>query len=158
MTAAAHILPLLLAVLPWEVEAGAWAVYHGADPLTAIAVANTETGNLCRPIGSMCPDRITDVSLGNYGIMQINCPTWRDYLTRDCNDFLYRHRNLFWGTYILARFQAKYRPQHGDGCRLHGKAHHWTCHYNAGHTCHERSVRYGRRVLEKLRRMATSGK
>jgi len=148
-----HLLTFIATTIPWECEAAGWAVYMGVSPTTVIAVFNSETADLCRPVGSMCDKRINSISHGNYGISQLNCPTWKGVLTDDCKDFLDMHDNLAWGVNVLARFQHRYKPRRGDGCRVHNRAHHWTCHWNGGGVCDENNVAFGARVLKKIRRM-----
>lgn len=149
-----HLFAFIATTIPWECEAAGWAVYMEVSPTTVIAVFNSETADLCRPVGSMCDKRINSISHGNYGISQLNCPTWKGVLTDDCNDFLDMHDNLAWGVNVLFRFQHRYKPRRGDGCRCGQKPdHHWAAHYNSGIRVKASSIRYGARVLKKIRRM-----
>lgn len=165
-----HLPPILVLVLVQWVgadparEIGAWAALYGVPVVVALAVAETETGN----VPEARRDRV--VSRGNVGRYQINaiawCPVLFPDLTRaECVRRLQdRHTNIPAGVAILARFQARFSPgqtlasAHRCTC---GRSHlgGWTGHYNGGTLVNAgtRPERYGIKVLSKVRRMTAGG-
>lgn len=120
--------------------------FKGVNPHLALAVAQTETGNLSEADGTR--DRI--VSLGNYGRFQVNCKTWRDPLELDsCDRLLERHTNIRAGLTILSYVSASRRARPAG-------PHRWVAHYNEGTVVQEggRGERYARRVEYHMRRWA----
>lgn len=119
-------------------------VYKGVNPHLALAVAQTETGNVPEADGR----RDAVVSLGNYGRFQVNCTTWQRPLGLDsCDRLKDRHVNIRAGLTILSHVAANHRA------RLSGP-HRWVAHYNEGVVVQKggRGERYARRVQFHMRR------
>jgi len=160
MVVMTHIIVVAAVVAPWEAEASLWAVLAGIDPVVAVAVANTETGDLpelgepsSRKWGQGV-HRDNVVVAGNYGRFQVNCSVWLDDLgLNECTDLLDRGVNIRSGVHILSKFQARFKPRRGKkGCKCGGR-HHWTAHYNEGTQVEPggSGEDYGRRVAQKIR-------
>lgn len=155
MSAATLLVALLVNGFSPSPEAEIWAtsLVKGVNPNVALAVHDTETGDI--PEVDDQRDRI--VSKGNYGRFQVNCTSWKKKLgLRRCRDMLDRHRNIQIGLYVLARFQARFAREDGHGCKCRRRVkHHWTAHYNEGLVVAPggRGERYGRKVVSKIRSM-----
>lgn len=136
-----------------EVEIWATALLHGVDPTVALAIHDTESGDV--PESGGLREKV--VSKGNYGRFQVNCTSWKKKLgLRRCRELLDRHRNIHAGLYVLARFQGKFAHSDGHRCTCRRRVkHHWSAHYNEGIIVAPggRGERYGRKVASKIQRM-----
>lgn len=144
-------------------EIAAWAVLRGTPVAVALAVHETETGNVSPA------RRDVVVSSGNIGRMQVNASTWCPVLGLSraaCVRALQqRGVNTQVGTAVLSRVQRKYAPGPGladvAACRC-GRPHAggWVAHYNGGTVVSpgSRGERYGVKVLGKVRRMTAGGR
>lgn len=155
MNTAAMLVALVLKGFTPSPEAEIWAssLVKGVDPTVALAVHDTESGDI--PEVDDQRDRI--VYKGNYGRFQVNCTSWKKKLgLRRCREMLDRHRNIQIGLYVLARFQARFAREDGHGCKCRRRVkHHWTAHYNEGLVVAPggRGERYGRKVASKIQSM-----
>jgi len=121
-------------------------LYAGVNPHVALAVAQTETGDLSEEDG----ERDQVVSLGNYGRFQVNCGTWKRPLALDsCARLQERHTNIWAGLTILSHVSANHHARPAG-------PHRWVAHYNEGVVLAEggRGTRYARRVAFHMRRWA----
>lgn len=76
---------------------------------------------------------------GDYGLLQVNCATWKRKLPiRSCSDLLDRRRNLVSGAWILSRCQKRWG---------HLPNHAWIGAYNAGSPHGPRAIAYRDRVI-----------
>ena len=120
------------------------AVYKGINPHVALAVAQTETGDLPEDGGRR--DRV--IAQGNHGRFQVNCTTWQRPLGLDsCDPLLDRHTNIWAGLTILSHVAANHRARPAG-------PHRWVAHYNEGVVVQKggRGERYARRVGFHVRR------
>lgn len=138
-----YAMTMLLTLVPPEAEIAAWSMLRGVDYRVALAVHQTETGNV--------RDRDGVVSRsGDYGRMQINCSTWRRLTgNRDCEALHNRHVNILAGVTLLARWQARCKRRSRVCRRPTGTA--WVCHYNGGFRCGPMATTYAAKVERRLR-------
>lgn len=135
-----------------EREIAAWSVLRGVPVAVALAVAETETGNV------PAHRRDSVVSRGNIGRFQVNATFWCPVLSMPraaCVRMLQdRHVNISVGIAILSRMQAKYGHADLTRCACGGR-HAWVGHYNAGTLVQagSRGERYALKVWRKVERM-----
>lgn len=144
-----HLVALLLAWMPTEVEAVGWHILLRApfDADVTLAVLDSESGNLHGVA------RDTVVSNGNVGPLQVNMPTHcrrLGYKTRDeCLPALQnRHRNLAVGVGILIAYHAKYGTGPGVIGDRAGRHRSWVWFWNAS----EQAYIFESKVIRKVER------
>ena len=150
------ILTAILAIIPPPVEITAWAILRGVTPVEALAIHDTESGDVPEPTTGDTwrgYNRDNVVSSGNIGRFQVNRPTWRRLTGQtSCEPLYNRHVNILAGVTIAARWRARCGgPSPHRLCRRPNGVH-WTCHYNEGYHCTGHGVRYAGKVAQKIER------
>lgn len=144
MTTAAHIFPVLLAFLPWEVEAFAWGVVYGVSDVT-LAVVKVETGD----IPEDRRDRIDrGRGVGRYQVVY----RWHKDKAPSREALKDRHLNIRVGNRILADWEDICGGRRPPRQCVRPRKTHWTCHYNGGLECGDRAIRYAAKVEMNMRR------
>jgi hypothetical protein len=129
-----------------RVEIVAWSLYYGVNPNLALAVQDTETGDLTEADGT----RDRALWKGNFGRFQVNCTTWRaTFGIRACSELFDVHANIRAGVAVLAYVRTHYAW--GERyCRC-GGAHHWVAHYCGGTRVDEAAQKYARSAVRRMR-------
>jgi len=130
--------------LPVQYQIDVWSRVWGIDARIARAVIHVESRGNPRAVSRT----------GDYGLFQVNCVTWRRAANvRSCAELLSPARNIMLGTWILSKYQRRYRfpsdakrfPSNAGStwaCRCGGD-HVWISHYNQGGHVSSRGKAYG---------------
>lgn len=158
------MIALLLAIgwafappLPVQSQVEIWSRVWGIDARIAMAVIHVESRGNPRAVSRT----------GDYGLFQVNCVTWKRHANvASCAQLLDPARNIMLGTWILSKYQRRYRfpsdakrfPSDATStwaCRC-GGSHGWLAHYNQGGKVGNRGNAYAatiRQIVTKRSQM-----
>lgn len=131
-----------------------WGNVYGTDPDLLYAVGESETGAVPEP-GEPSSKRYGPgvhrdnvVFRGNYSRWQINKRAWFKRLNLTPEYLQDPGNSAKVAAYVLRRWKKKCKRRSKLCLRPEGV--HWTCHWNAGWECNDRSIAFAGRVMKHL--------
>jgi len=156
------VIALLLAIgwafappLPVQYQIDVWSRVWGIDARIAMAVIHVESRGNPRAVSRT----------GDYGLFQVNCATWkRAAKLTSCRQLLDPARNIMLGTWILSKYQRRYRfpsdakrfpsdAKQAWACCC-GGSHGWLAHYNQGGKVGNRGNAYAATIRQIVTKRA----